>query len=100
MELQLSEELGTRLSDGHRAADFRMQRISPYVDLCEKIVLDFTDVRIANSSFVNALVSGSIEQHGEAILQKMAFRGCSPAIKVLVEAAVFLGISKTQNKVA
>ncbi len=57
-------------------------------------VIDFTGVRVANSSFVNALVSGLFEQHGEAIPQKLVFRGCLPPIQSLVDAAVALGLTK------
>jgi len=99
LSLPLAEDLGPRLSDGCRAAEYRMGRIDPYVGVYEKIVLDFTDVRNANSSFVNALISGTLEQHGEAVLDKLSFKGCTPAIQVLVEAAIYLGLSKAQNRV-
>ena len=99
LSLPLAEDLGTRLSDGSRAAEYRMGRIDPYVGVDEKIVLDFTGVRNANSSFVNALITGTLEQHGEAVLSKMTFKGCTPAIQVLVEAAIYLGLSKTENRV-
>ena len=99
IELRLADDVGPRLSDGYRAAEYRMGRIDPYVDLCERIVLDFTGVRNANSSFVNALVAGTIEQHGDAALQKLTFKGCNPAIQVLIEAAIFLGLNKVSGKV-
>lgn len=92
MELRLADEFGRFLSDGHKAAEFRMGRVDPYVDICEKITLDFTGVRTANSSFVNALVAGAIEQHGERALNILVFKGCSPAIQVLVESAIYIGL--------
>ncbi len=67
-----------------------MARIDPYVGICPELTLDFTGVRNANSSFINALVAGLVEQHVVSVLQKVVFKGCSPAIQVLVEAeAVF-----------
>ncbi|HEY5792425.1 MAG TPA: STAS-like domain-containing protein [Chthoniobacterales bacterium] len=98
LELQLTEDFGTLLSDGSRALEYRIARIDPYLTLCEEIVIDFTGVRHANSSFVNALVAGVIEQHGEAALRLLVFKGCNPAIKVLIEAAIDLGLQKVADK--
>ncbi len=94
LELHLAQEFGPRLADGARAAEFRMGRLDPYADICKEIVLDFTGVRSANSSFVNALVSGFIEQHGPKALDLLVFQGCNPVIRVLVEAAISLGLEK------
>ena len=96
--LDLSADLGSRLSDGEKASEYRMGRIDPYIDLCEKITLDFTGVRNANSSFINALVSGIIEQHGDAVLEKLTFKGCNSAVQVLIEAAIYLGQSKIAGR--
>ena len=57
-------------------------------------MLDFTGVRSANSSFVNALVSGFMEQHGPKVLDKLVFKGCNPVLRVLVESAISLGLEK------
>ena len=99
MELSLVTEFGPQLVDGDRAASFRTARIEPYLDMCEQIVLDFSGVRSANSSFVNALVAGVVEQHGAAVLHKITFKGCSPVIRVLVEAAIALGLRKIAGRV-
>lgn len=99
MELQLAKELGIHLADGETAARFRQARIEPYVSLCPEITLDFTGVRNANSSFMNALVSGLVEQHGEAVLDRLIFKGCNPVLRVLVEAAIDLGLQKIQGRI-
>ncbi|MDP1586869.1 MAG: STAS-like domain-containing protein [Prosthecobacter sp.] len=98
MELNLAEEFGPRLADGEQAAEFRLGRIDPYVGICDEMVLDFTGIRNANSSFINALLAGAIEQHGEGILQRMVFKGCNPVVKVLVESAISLGLDKVSNR--
>ena len=98
VELQLVEEFGPRLADGYKAADFRTGRVDPYVDICEGITLDFTGVRTANSSFVNALVAGAIEQHGARVLDVLSFKGCSPSIRVLVESAICIGLQNINGK--
>ncbi len=82
------------MSDGSRAYEYRRGRLDPYVDISETIIIDFTGVRSANSSFINALVAGAVEQHGESFLAKVKFRGCSPAIRVLIESAISIGREK------
>lgn len=94
LELYLADEFGRSMSDGSRAYEYRRGRLDPYVDISETIVIDFTGVRSANSSFVNALVAGAVEQHGDAFLTKVKFKGCSPVIRVLVESAISLGCEK------
>lgn len=99
LEIAIREQFGSHLADGVKAAEFRMGRIDPYVDICPEIVLDFTGVRNANSSFINALVTGLVEQHGVKVLHKIIFKGCNPPIQVLIEAAVELGVHKIGGRV-
>jgi len=98
MELNLVEEFGPRLADGEQAAEFRMGRIDPYVGICEEMVLNFTGIRNANSSFINALLAGAIEQHGEGVLQCLVFKGCNPVVRVLVESAISLRLDKVAGR--
>jgi hypothetical protein len=100
-EISLSDAFGPRLSDGAEAYAFRVSKINPYLGLAgfDQVVLDFTGIRSANSSFVNALVSGLFEQYGVDALGKIAFRGCLPTIQVLVQSAVDLGIEKHKERV-
>jgi hypothetical protein len=97
-QLSLAEDFGPRLADGAEASKYRHTRIDPYVAICEEMVLDFTGVRTANSSFVNALVAALLEQHGEAVLSKLVFKGCNPVVRVLVEGAIDLGLQKVEGR--
>lgn len=97
-ELRLADEFGAHLADGPRAAAFRSEKIEPLLEQPGDIVLDFSNVRNANSSFTNALLSGLIEKHGEGVLEQILFKGCNPVIKVLVESAIQLGIGKLARK--
>jgi hypothetical protein len=92
LEINLSDEFGPRLADGAEALAFRSRRIDPYVGLCGQIILDFSGIRNANSSFINALVSGAIEQHGPGVLEVFVFKGCNPVIRVLVASAISMGV--------
>ncbi len=96
--LSLAEDFGPRLADGAEASKYRHARIDPYVAICEEVTLDFTGVRTANSSFVNALLATLLEQHGEAVLAKLVFKGCNPVVRVLVEGAIDLGLQKSDER--
>lgn len=98
-EISLAAEFGPRLADGSAAAAFRMSRIEPYVGICSEVVLDFSGVRHANSSFVNALIAGVVEQHGGEVLKVLVFKGCNPVVRVLVEAAIALGLQKAIGRI-
>lgn len=97
--LHLAQALGAHLADGEAAARFRLSRIEPYAAICPEITLDFTGVRSANSSFMNALVAGLVEQHGEAILDRILFKGCNPVLRVLIESAIDLGLQKIHGRI-
>ena len=99
LEINLAADFGPHLADGEEAAKFRMLRIDPFIAISERIVMDFSGVRNANSSFVNALVAGLIEQHGVGVLKYITFKGCNPVLRVLVEAAISLGAYKVAGKV-
>lgn len=97
--LSLAEDFGPRLADGAEASKYRHSRIEPYVAICDQIELDFTGIRNANSSFVNALLAAIFEQHGESVLQKFVFKGCNPLVRVLVEGAIDLGLQKCEGRI-
>ena len=99
-EIHLRDDFGPRLSDGSEAYRYRVSKIDPYLEICDQVILDFTAIRSANSSFVNALISGLFEQHGTETLAKLVFKGCLPTIQVLVQSAVDLGITKHAERVS
>ena len=99
VDLPMAQEFGRHLADGEAAARFRITQIEPYAANCPRITLDFTGVRNANSAFMNALISSLVEQHGEALLLRLEFKGCNPMVRVLAEAAVDLGLQKAQGRI-
>jgi hypothetical protein len=92
-ELRIADEFGAHLGDGERAHAYRKTRVEPALADGE-VTLDFSGVRNANSSFANALIAGLIEDRGVSVLENIVFKGCNPVLKVLVEAAIDLGIQK------
>ncbi|MEP2775338.1 MAG: STAS-like domain-containing protein [Luteolibacter sp.] len=96
--VHLATQFGPRLCDGEKAYSFRVQDLDPHMVICEEVVLDFTGVRATNSSFTNALICGIIVDHGQEVLNKLVFKGCLPTVRVLVQGAVDLGISKIEEQ--
>lgn len=91
-ELTLASDLGTYLADGSRAAEYRLQRIEPILGVYDLVILDLENVRGMNSSFANALLVPLIVNHGQEILQKLRFRHCNPLVKLMLEAALAMGV--------
>jgi hypothetical protein len=99
MTILVAQDLGAHLADGEATARFRLARIEPYVTICPPVTLDFSGVRNTNSSFMNALVAGLMEQHGESILDRILFKGCNPVLRVLIESAIDLGLQKIHGRI-
>jgi hypothetical protein len=100
INLSLARDFGPQLGDGGRAAEYRAERIDPFVSASDEITLDFTGVRSANSSFINALIASVVEHNGERVLSKIIFKGCNATLQVLVEAAIDLGVQKGLERAA
>jgi hypothetical protein len=100
IQINFAERFGLHLANGEEAMAFRIAEIEPALAKSHSVLFDFSGVRTANSSFINALVTRIVEHHGEAVLERLVFKGCSPALRVLVESAVFLGIQKSQEHAA
>lgn len=98
-ELHLKDDFGNHPADGEAAAAYRLSRIELYLGLCDQVVLDFTGIRNANSSFINALIAGVIENHGLHVLEKLVFKGCNPILRILVEGAIDLGLQKHSSRI-
>lgn len=96
-ELHLGPQFGAFLAEGALAAEFRLREIEPYLHTYERITLDFTGVRNANSSFINALIVPLVEIHGNESLRKLRFQGCNPIVRILVESALTLGVQKAHE---
>ena len=90
----LKDIFGTFLAEGAFAAAYRLQHFEPLYEAYDVIVLDFNGVRNINSSFANALIAPLVEQHGEAALAKLRFRGCNAVVRVMIESALALGVER------
>ncbi len=93
-EVSITKVFGRTASDGNLAYGFRLKELDRYYSMCDHIILDFTDFRMANSSFMNALIAPYFQQDGKKALDKLIFKECRGTVKVLVEGAVSLGLIK------
>ena len=66
------------------ARNLRTEQLMPSLRLGEPIVIDFTRVSLSTQSFVHALISDAIRQHGAKCLDRIKFKGCNEAIQALV----------------
>lgn len=96
-EIDIFEEFGPRLSDGSQAYQFRLSTLDSYFSMCDSVVLDFSKVRIANSSFMNALLAHYFELNAEDAMRKLQFKGCRGVVKTMVHGAIDLGVSKYKS---
>lgn len=96
-EFKMVDIFGSFLAEGAKAAAFRMREIEPKLGVYQEIVLDFDGVHNVNSSFANTLIAPLIEVHGEAILQRLRFRNCNAVVRVMIEAALSLGLERAEG---
>ena len=59
-----------------------------YRDPAEEIVISFDGIDSSTQSFIHALISDLFQRHGEAVLDRIAFQNCSPAIKSLIATVI------------
>lgn len=97
-ELHLTPEFGSFLAEGARAAEFRLREIEPFFHTYETITLNFAGVRNMNSSFANALLVPLFEVHGRETLKKFRFQNCNPIVRLMIESALNLGLTKVHER--
>jgi hypothetical protein len=82
------------------ARNVRLSQVLPALRSGERVVLDFVLVRYATQSFVHALIGEPLQQYGEAVLESLEFRNCSPQVKSVIELVVdysFGGFAETRG---
>jgi hypothetical protein len=86
--IEIKRWTGDFAEDKDAAAELREGQIREALDQGQGVVLDFEGVRVATQSFVHALVSDVLRVHGERILDRITFKGCTTAVKGIVETVV------------
>lgn len=86
--VSLKSLTGPFAEDKDTAAAIREENIRPTLATGQQVTLDFTGVRVATQSFVHALVSEVLRQSGESVLARITFKGCSKAVRGIIETVV------------
>jgi hypothetical protein len=94
LSFTLFDEFGSFCADGEKAARFRFERIDPLVETAALIHFDLAGARNMSSSFCNALLANLISQDGQSVIQKVRFANCRSNIRVMIESAIELGMTR------
>ena len=97
LEFHMVTEFGEFLADGHLGNQFRNLRIESVWDRVESVTFDFTGVTNLTDSFVHATFGNMAEEHGDAFVAKVKFKGCSPLVRSFLSIAVGAGLRKHQE---
>jgi STAS-like domain of unknown function (DUF4325) len=74
--------------DKDYARTLRQEKILPALDRGGRVVLQFEQVRYATQSFVHALIGEALKKHGEAVLDRIEFKNCTPQLQSVIELVV------------
>jgi len=84
----LARVVGTFAEDKDAAAKLRREVILPALAADESLEIDFGGVSLTTQSFIHALISEALRQHGEDALGRIYFRNCSTAPRGIIETVV------------
>jgi len=86
--IRIKDFAGSFAENKDVARKLREQEILPAIKQGRDVILDFSEVEGATQSFIHALISDIIRQHGAAALDKLEFRNCSETIKKIISIVV------------
>jgi hypothetical protein len=84
----LLKEVGSFAEDKDAAARLRKDIIIPVLESGKKITLDFAGVTLVTQSFIHALISQPLREHGESALNLITFVNCTPVARGIIETVV------------
>jgi hypothetical protein len=84
----LGRVVGGFAEDKDAAAKLRREVILPALTAGDSIEIDFGGVSLTTQSFIHALISEALRQHGEEALGRIYFRNCATAPRGIIETVV------------
>lgn len=88
MKVSILDKTGDFAEDKDAAAQIRTATIEPALARGRSVILDFKGVRLTTQSFIHALISSPLREHGEPALQFLEFKGCSKLVRGIIETVV------------
>jgi hypothetical protein len=82
--IQLLPITGVFAENKDVARDIRLKHILPLLQKNKEVILDFEGIEAATQSFIHALISDAIRQHGPSVLDKISFKSCTPTVKNII----------------
>lgn len=82
--INLYEQVGSFAENKDKARDIRVKQINPALCDGKEVQLDFMNITLATQSFIHALISDLIRNHGIDVLDKIIFKNCSDAVITLI----------------
>jgi len=86
--IKLLPKTGVFAENKDIARDIRIKDITPVLEKNEEITLDFEGVESATQSFIHALISGSIRDFGNEILDNIYFKNCNKSVQEIINIVV------------
>jgi hypothetical protein len=83
--IRVADHTGAFAEDKDNARDIRRRHLEPALGRGGAVLLDFTSVPLATQSFLHAMISATIRTEGAGVLDRLQFKGCSPAVKSLIK---------------
>ncbi len=83
--IRLSDHTGSFAEDKDVAREIRVKHLEPALAAARSVTVDFSNVPLATQSFLHAMLSATIRKQGAAILDRIVFKACTPAVKSLVK---------------
>ncbi len=78
-------EGGAFFADARHALDLRQTVEARILDGEERIELDFTGVRNATQSWMNAFIGNLVLVYGRELANRVVFKGCNDTLKALIK---------------
>ncbi|MBI3120303.1 MAG: STAS-like domain-containing protein [Candidatus Kerfeldbacteria bacterium] len=82
--ISLFPRVGSFAENKDVARDIRIKKIIPALERGQNVTLDFSNVDSATQSFVHALISDLIRQHGSEVLDRIRFKSCSETVQKII----------------
>lgn len=82
------------------ARQIRISFIKPAIENGKRVVLDFRGVSVSTQSFVHAMISEAILNHGTKALRLLEFKSCNPTVKSVILTVIDYCLEMKQNSSA
>jgi len=86
--IELFFKTGDFAEDKDVARTIRINEIDPEIKNNKKVELNFAGVTSATQSFIHALISQVIRDHGVNALENILFKNCNSRVKAIIEIVV------------